>query len=200
MMKNNTIVIILLLHSILIFGQEQEHVDLLETDSTWGKEIFKFPLSFAKEIPYEGIEEARFPKNWAKRDSSDFWSYAFVWSININAAELTEKELETDLQTYFDGLMRIKEKRDNEVFIQSTVALFLEKNDAKESSQYIGKVRTHDAFFDKKPMTLNVLVEKHYCEQQKKTIVLFRFSPKEFGHDIWLKLGEVKARPNICEL
>ncbi|MFT5386316.1 MAG: CubicO group peptidase (beta-lactamase class C family), partial [Saprospiraceae bacterium] len=49
-----------------------------------------------------------------------------------------------------------------------------------------------DAFFTKEPMTLNVSVEKIYCAQKKKSILLFRFSPREFEDDVWQKLAEVK--------
>lgn len=34
---------------------------LLQTDDTWAKEIFIFPLRFAPEMPFLGKEEAHFP-------------------------------------------------------------------------------------------------------------------------------------------
>lgn len=43
-------------------AQSDSTTNLIQTDSSWGKEIFHFPLSFAPSIHYQGIEEARFPK------------------------------------------------------------------------------------------------------------------------------------------
>jgi len=141
-------------------------VFLLETDSTWGKEIFEFPIRFAQEIKYKGYEEARFPKGWSNPDTITFWSYAFAWKI--------EKE--------------------RGVYIPNTVALFIDK----DKSQMVGKIRTFDNFRNKRLFTLNVLVEKKYCERTNASLVLFKFSPKEFGHEVWEILDEVKFREGIC--
>ena len=190
MMKNIIITILLLSYSILLLGQEKEHLFFLETDSTWRKEMFHFPIHFASDINYEGIEDARFPVGWEKQDSPNFWSYAFAWDIE-HSEQITETELEVDLQKYFNGLMRW----------QKTSVEILKKEETNNTTKYAGKVNTNDAFFTKEPMTLNVLIEKIYCEKKKKSIILFRFSPKEFGDDVWQKLEEVKLPAAIasCE-
>jgi len=176
---------------------KKDILNLLETDTTWKKEIFNFPISFAKEINYEGFEEAQFPEGWRKKDSPDFWSYVFAWNINGNV-ELNENELEINLQIYFDGLMKVVNK-DKEIVIPKTIAQFRKKVDSNNISSYIGKVEIFDAFVTKEPMTLNVLVEKYYCELKKKSIILFRFSPKDFESDVWLKLKRVKLRDDFCK-
>lgn len=176
---------------------KKDILNLLETDATWKKEIFNFPISFAKEINYQGFEEAQFPEGWRKKDSPDFWSYVFAWNVNGNI-ELKENELETNLQIYFDGLMKVVNK-DKEIVIPNTIAQFRKKGDSNNISSYIGKVEIFDAFVTKEPMTLNVLVEKYYCELKKKSIILFRFSPKDFESDVWLKLKRVKLRDDFCK-
>ena len=190
MMKNIITIILLLSNSILLSGQEKEHLFFLETDSTWRKEMFIFPIGFARDINYKGVEDARFPVGWEKQDSPNFWSYAFAWNIEHSEA-ITETELEVDLQKYFNGLMKW----------QKTSVEVLKKEETNNRAEYKGKVKTKDAFFTKEPMTLNVLIEKIYCEQQKKSIILFRFSPKEFGDDVWQKLEEVTLPVSIasCE-
>lgn len=198
-MKNTIVTIIFLSCSIFLFGQEQEEGFFLETDTTWRKEIFHFPIRFAQNINYEGIEDARFPIGWEKKDSPNFWSYAFAWKI-ATKGELAENELEADLQKYFDGLMGIGVNKNEELLLQSTTAVFLKKENTKNTSRYIGKIKTIDSFFTKKPMTLNVLVDKYYCDEKKKAIILFRFSPKEFGDDVWHIFDEVKVPANVCDL
>lgn len=187
--------LILLLHALSIFGQEHSFPALLESDSTWGKEIFEFPIRFAKEIDYKGYEEALFPDGWSNRDTLTFWSYAFVWYIDIDTL-LSEKTLENDIQLYFDGLSDIEGRRKNGVYIPNTVALFLKK----DAATFTGKVRTYDRFTTKKLFTLNTLVEQHYCEKKKKMVILFKFSPKDFGHKVWDLLNEVKVRDDVCDI
>ena len=51
------IIIIALLHNVVLFSQENENLYILEADSTWLKEVIKFPLSFAENIDYEGYED-----------------------------------------------------------------------------------------------------------------------------------------------
>ena len=66
------------------------------------------------------------------------------------------------------------------------------------SVHYIGKVKTFDTRYTNKPMTLNVLVESSYCQQEKKAILVFRFSQKEFENDVWHKLKSVNLSNTTC--
>ena len=186
-MKNILTIILVFSCSILLLGQEKEHLFFLETDSTWRKEMFLFPISFASDINYKGVEDARFPVGWEKEDSPNFWSYAFAWNLE-NSGEITENDLEVNLQKYFNGLMRW----------EKTSVQILKKEESNNTAKYTGKVNTLDAFFTKEPMTLNVKVEKIYCEEKKKSILLFRFSPKEFGEEVWQKLEEVKLPASLA--
>jgi len=56
-----------------------------------------------------------------------------------------------------------------------------------------------DAFFAKKPMTLNVKADKFYCETKRKAVIIFRFSPKDFGDGVWPKLEAVGLRAGVCD-
>lgn len=67
MMKNKIKVVfsIFLFCTFFSFGQKIEIKNLIKLDSTWGQEIFPFPISFAQNINYKGIAEVRFPpKGW----------------------------------------------------------------------------------------------------------------------------------------
>lgn len=193
-MKHTLITILFIFQAVLLFSQDHEHVDLLETDTAWTKEIFPFPIGFAPDINYEGIEEARFPPGWGKVESPEFWSYVFVWNIKLDR-ELGERELEENLELYFDGLMHGVNK-DTSIIVPPTTALFLKKDE----TSFVGKVRVYDAFRKQKLFVLHVHVEKRVCTQTKKTLVLFRFSPQEFDQEIWKKLKQVKLRAEVCDL
>jgi CubicO group peptidase (beta-lactamase class C family) len=176
-MKNIFIITSLLFYSTLLQSQENEHLFFLETDTSWRKEMFVFPINFAPDIDYQGIEDARFPRGWENQDSPNFWSYAYAWNLE-NSGDITEADLEAGLQKYFVGLMGWKE---TSVQLSTT-----------NSTLFTGVVKTMDAFFTKEPMDLNVLIEKTFCEEKNKSIILFRFSPKGFEANVWNKLKEVK--------
>ena len=168
---------------------EQVKLDLLVTDSIWSKEVFTFPIRFAQEINYKGIEEAQFPKGWSQKDSPNYWSYVFVWDVEGNQVN-SEKELEADLKTYFDGLMNSK----------NTTSQFFKMESSIDLIKYTGKVSFFDNLRTKENISLNVLVEKQYCKQKGKSIIVFRFSPKDFNNDVWNTLEKVVLRVNICNL
>ena len=146
-MKTNSILFLLFIYCISAFGQKQEHLDLLETDPTWRKEVFRFPISFAKEIPLEGIADVRFPKGWADQKSREFWSYAFGWNVSL-PNKLTQAKLEEYMRIYFDGLMRVVHKEDTE--IPKTIASFMALPDPNKNICYQGSITVFDAFFSKK--------------------------------------------------
>ena len=76
-MKNKIKVVfsIFLFCTFFSFGQKTETKNLIKLDSTWGQEIFPFPINFAKGINYTGIAEVRFPpKGWIHPEHPFFWS------------------------------------------------------------------------------------------------------------------------------
>jgi hypothetical protein len=188
----------LLLNTSIILGQQEQHLGVLEADSTWIKEIIKFPIGFAQEIKFEGFEDLRFPQGWSNQDSPNFWSYVWAWSLN-NVEGLTTNDLEKNIQFYFDGLLGLNNSPENKKNTLKTNAIFIKNQDATNNIQYIGKVKTLDTRYTKKPMTLNAEVEHYYCKQQKKSIILFRFSPKEFVSNVWQTLNKVKLQGNFCK-
>jgi len=108
-----------------VFGQEHQKIKLIEADSTWGKEVIRIPFWFAPEINYKGYEDIRFAPGWAKVDSTDFWTYAFAWDVNLETKP-TSKLYEGHLKDYFDGLMKVVNK-DKELSIPKTKATCTEK-------------------------------------------------------------------------
>jgi len=171
-MKKNVFIILLLLFCILSYSQEEEkeNLEVFATDSTWITEIIKFPIGFAQDIKYEGFEDLRFPQGWSKQESQNFWSYVWAWSIH-NKETFTVSEIEKNIQFYFDGLLGLDFYKIDGKLQQKTNAVFIEKS----TSQFIGKVKTVDTRYTKKPMTLHVQAESHYCEQTNKAIIVFRF-------------------------
>lgn len=195
-MKYSITTIITVCWFMLSFAQEPTLNELLLSDDSWAKEVIQMPIHFAPKIPYNGMEEIRFSPDWSKKDTAGFWSYAFVWDIDLNK-ELTANELETYLQHYFDGLMHVVNK-DKDKIIPKTIALFIKKEQSKKSHEFVGKLQVYNAFHTKDVMILNCTVQQFYCPQKERSMVLFRFSPKEFEHTIWNQLNEIKLKDQHC--
>lgn len=170
---------------------------LVNADSSWGREHFYFPLSFAPEIDYQGVEEAVFPKGWANKDSSSFWSYAFAWRIETQSP-LTEVDIQESLKYYFDGLMsdRLGVSKDS---LQNTVAFFLQDYRHEAYHYFLGRLQIFDAFTLQKSLILNASIEQFFCSQKRESILLFRFSPKTFEHNIWKKLSGLTIHNTLLE-
>lgn len=188
-MKRIFLVLFIALTSIThASAQEHEHLAIFHTDSTWKKELFTFPLNFARDIAYEGSEDARFTTGWSNPESSEHWAYVFGWNIK-HAEEITLNQLEQDLTFYFNGLMRV-----------NTTSISLTKETGSEEiTNYSGTVKTKDAFFSKEAFTLNVKIEQRHCQAQGKSIIRFRFSPKPFTHSVWEKLEEPTVDQALIE-
>lgn len=192
-MKNHLIITFFLILMIpaWVFSQIDSTIVLLEAPEDWRAELLAFPLAFAPSLPYKGVEDIRFAKGWPDKNSEEFWAYALVWDIE-NDPKLTAIELEKKMKVYFDGLMEaVAEDKELEPGVtDNTLALFMPA-DAKNSTDFIGKVQVYDAFFLQDRITLNMKVRSTYCEKTNKYLVLFHVSPKEYEHEIWKSLEEV---------
>ena len=192
-MKKTLLIFTLLICSIFTFGQKNEF-NLIKLGSTWGQEALRFP---ARNMNYIGVGEVRFPpKGWINPKHKNFWSYTYAWKINVHR-KITEKELDLDLVKYFNSLNNIDmDDRKNEHYTSATVTKIEKTN---STTFYIGNVKIFDRFATNKQIILNVKIESHYCKEKKRTVLLFKFSPKEFKHKTWEMLEKVKLHMNVCD-
>ncbi|MDT0558837.1 hypothetical protein RM697_09265 [Ichthyenterobacterium sp. W332] len=197
MKKGLIILLSLLLYSTLSFSQEDIEPTLLKADTTWFKESIKFPIGFAREIPYKGFGDLRFAPGFTKADHPELWSYTWAWCLD-NIKDVTVQELEDHLELYFNGLLGLNSE-ENKLKYQSTVALFIAKDITENTSKFIGKIKTYDTRYTKKPLTLNVSVTANFCKNEKKSILVFRLSPKAFDHEVWQKLNAVVLEKPGCD-
>lgn len=195
-MKRIIIISILLSCSISVFGQKNEEVNLIQVDSTWGKEIIQVPFWFAPEINYKGHEDIRFAKDWERIDSAGFWTLVFAWDINLKTKPTT-KFFEDNLKHYFDGLMKVVNE-DTTLIIPKTKALFIEDKQKKGITTFTGTVETYDAFTTKKMIILNATIENYYCKKTDTYIPLFKLSPRDFKHEAWEMLNQAKIHIDTC--
>ena len=64
----------------------------LSAPDNWKQETIQFPLKFAPSIAYEGTLYVQFAPGWGKKDSNEYFSYIFLWSLdqdpNLSSATL----------------------------------------------------------------------------------------------------------------
>ncbi|WP_298894643.1 hypothetical protein [uncultured Psychroserpens sp.] len=197
-MKKAVLIIGLLLYSFSINAQEEQEKGVFVSDTTWLKEIIKFPLGFAPEIKYEGYEDLRFAKKWRDKDHPDFWCYTFVWHIK-GIQKFTAKDLEEQMGFYYDGLMKaVNKKKDFEV-PKTTTLIINTKGNGYDNADFVGKLNVYDAFNTQKMITLNLLAKVHNCEENNTSNISFRLSPQDFEGNIWEKFKDIELRDNVCE-
>lgn len=186
------LLIITLFFTFNSFGQKNEF-NLIKLDSTWGQEVIRFP---ARDMDYVGVGDIRFPpQGWIKPEHTFFWSYTYAWSINVNR-KIPESELELDLEKYFNSLNKVDVNNKNDA--RKAISKITKTKREKAVTYYEGKVHTFDRFATNKRFTLNVKIKSHFCKKEKKTVLLFTFSPKEFTHKVWQTLDKIELEKGIC--
>lgn len=172
---------------------------LLDIAQPWRSERLSFPIPFAPSLDYKGIEEVRFANGWAKQDSEEFWTYAFLWYLDEDPA-LTQTQLAKDIQAYFDGIMNLigtgsglTDIPESKVTLHDKPGVVIShSNDNHPGIKYQGEVEIFDAFFTKTKQVLNFTALSDYCPVSKKYTVLFTFSPQDRNHEIWKTLNGIR--------
>ena len=183
-MKYNAIIFgIILVFVSGLTGFAQDETSVLTAPEGWRSEIIPFPLSFAPEIEFEGIEEIQFAPGWSDPESVEFWAYSFVWYIE-KELPMTEQLLTESFNYYYDGLMTaVAENQKDSVpapQFDDALCLFV-----KTENGFTGKMRVFDAFFLKDYITLNIKVRESFCLPTDKQIVIFDISPKSLDDELW---------------
>ncbi|GAA4278571.1 hypothetical protein GCM10022259_32960 [Aquimarina mytili] len=153
----------------------------------------KFPLIFARSLPYKGEEHIRFAKGWGDTTSEEYFSYVFVWILDESSG-FTADKIKENMDIYFTGLMKTGLIIKLRFFKRLPKTLVMISEDDPEENSYKGKIRVYDAFFKKEEINLNSKVSISYCKKIDKHLVFFRLSPKEFEHAIWKDLDDVRIK------
>lgn len=178
-----------------VFGQKTETLSILKADTTWGKEIIKFPVAWAPKVKYKGFEELRFSPGWKHPESDQFWSYVLAWNVQTDRA-LTAVEIAANLEYYFDGLMKPNHWAQS---FPEPVVVLIKENENGNTTEFKGKMKFFDGFHTGKMITKNILAQQLFCETTGKTIIACRMSIKDFEHTVWKDLDEVKLKQDVCE-
>jgi hypothetical protein len=162
----------------------------------WRTETLTFPLAFAPDLPYTGLEELRFAPGMFEADSPDFWTYAMVWWVPADAPT-DQASLQIYLKRYLEGLAEaVAEARGFAVEGAEYGVQFMPLGSQHEAD-FVGTVVTFDAFVTHRNLTLYANVTRRTCPEDGHVAVLFEFSPHGYGRPERQGLVEIR-RGFLC--
>lgn len=166
----------------------------LPTPDGWRTETIPFPLGFAPELEYEGVEELRFAPGMFKADSEDFWTYAFVWWIS-DRSSLDPGGLAKDLEFYFTGLTQaVAAERgfDANAAIHDVQLATVDGGGHDSEIDFEGGATIFDPFATGETLSLNIRVQQILCPDEGRLAVVFELSPQPFIHQVWSSLEGIR--------
>ena len=160
----------------------------LPTPTNWRVE--RFPINFAPQIPYNGIEDIRFTPGWAKAASDEYWGYAFLWYLE-GEIKTNAKIIESNMKIYYSGLIAANNPNIPKEKLIPIVTTFKEvakdKNDLKT---FLGIISMMN-YMTQQPIVLNCKVHLKSCIGETKTFIFYELSPKPLSHNIWQSLDKL---------
>lgn len=194
-------ILILCLTSVNIHGQEVKtefdgHTWKAPYDlpipEGWGVERFPIPIIFAPRIPYKGVEDIRFSPGWAKMQSEEYWTYAFLWYLE-DTVKTNEKIIAQNLELYYTGLIRSNTDSTKTRALKTVPVSASFKKTASSGMDletYMGSIEMMD-YMQQRPITLYCKVHLKVYGKENRNIIFYELSPKPFTHNNWLRLDQL---------
>jgi hypothetical protein len=173
-------------------GKKWEAPYIFDAPKGWDIERFLIPIVFAPSIQYKGVEDIRFTPGWSKKDTKEYWSYAFLWYLD-SVQKFDSKIIEKNLIAYYTGLATInvdKSKVAADKIVTVKASLKKRKLEAPDAQTFDGTVEILD-FLTLKPISLNLLIHIRYCRDQNKTFVFHEVSPQPYTDNVWQSLNQL---------
>jgi hypothetical protein len=180
--------------SISLTAKSQEtKAEFLKEPSTWSFERFPLPPVFSPGFPYKGVEELRFSPGMFSKDSSDYFSYAFVARLD-NITTISQSEIKNYLLIYFKGLCSSTAKERNLSIDTSQITVSIEKknNGPAGVTIYNALLGVFGVFADGAPVTLNAEIKVLNNINTKTSYLVFIASPHKKTDDIWKQLYKIQ--------
>ena len=190
--------ILLTLFVITIYAFQKEHSAIeIKSPNDWRPETINFPLDFAPQIAYKGVEELRFAPGMFKPAANTYFTYLFVWDLE-GKQPIGADTLSQELTSYFKGLCKeVGAARQIEMDLAkittevTTVENSTVINKQKYKKVFRAKVNAFDPFNNGEALKLNIEITLLNTENDK-TVLCYCVSPKPFDDEIWKQLYEIR--------
>ncbi len=183
-----------------VLAADTELAKHITVPAGWKGEQIPLPPSFAKEMQFKGIEEARFSPGMFQEKSETFFSYFFVFKID-SGSELTQKNIERELLTYYQGLSRSifnsrKKKIDTSEFtckLTKAIPVDSQKIYPPGLTEYSATVKWTEPFVTQKPQTLNLIIQAWTGKATKNGYLFVCVSPQDMKANIWQSMRDIRG-------
>ncbi len=191
-MKTHVAFIFLVFFLLTVKAQDIKP-QLLKEPATWSFERFNLPPVFATNFPYKGIEELRFSPGMFNKDSSDYFTYAFVAQLD-SITSITKNDIKNYLLTYYKGLCSSTANDRKLIVDTSKVTVAIKKKRGLRHNEIIYNALLHvfGVFVDGAAIKLNMEVKVITDYTAQKIYLLFVTSPHKKTDYIWKELYKIQ--------
>jgi hypothetical protein len=192
-MKKIFLFAFLALSTAFIIKAQEVKPELLKQPANWQFERFNLPPAFAPEITYNGFEELRFAPGMFKKDSLDYFTYAFVVSID-SLKNISPEDIRVYLLRYYKGLCSNVATTNKLTIDTAAIAVITgnKKKLADGQTIYDFILNVFGVFADAGPVKLNMEVKVLSKKGYQRTYLLFITSPQPKTSSVWEKLYQVQ--------
>jgi hypothetical protein len=191
-MKRFPLFALMMLGLGLAVDAQDNTATLLKGPADWRFEHIPIPPQFAPTIKYTGYEEARFAPGMFSNQSTNYFTYALVVSVD-GTPELGAVELKNFLEEYYQGLSmmvgRRKQLTPDRKLMSAVVTAA--KSPSGEGNQFEAKLPFFDSFTDGRKIVLNMEIRVVAKPASKKSFILLLISPRGPDGEVWKKLREI---------
>lgn len=183
----------------ILWAADVELAQHIKVPADWRGEQISLPPSFAREMQFKGIEEARFSPGMFQEKSNTFFSYFFVFQIDPGS-ELTPKNIERELLIYYQGLSRTifnsrKKNIDTSGFtckLTKATPVDSQKIYPPGLKEYTATVNWTEPFVTRKPQTLNLIIQAWTDKTSKHGYLFVCVSPQDDKAKIWQTMQNIR--------
>jgi len=166
---------------------------LLKEPAGWTFERFNLPPVFAPNFPYSGAEELRFSPGMFNKDSTDYFTYAFVAQLN-NRSTISKDDIRNYLLAYFKGLCSSTAKDRKLVVDTSKITVAVDKKPGVSGKEIIYNALLHvfGVFADGAEVRLNMEVKVLTDKSANQVYLIFITSPQAKSGVAWKQLYSIQ--------
>lgn len=181
--------------SNILFAQNQTP-QLLKEPATWQFERFSLPPDFAPNIPYKGAEELRFAPGMFVKDTTTYFTYAFVAELD-NVRSISQDDIRNYLLNYFKGLCSSTAKQRHLSIDTSKISVAIERRqNAGNDVFYDATLNIFGVFADGAPVKLNAEI-KVMDDKESKIYLVYIASPHDKTDNVWKELHLIQREFKI---
>lgn len=192
-MKHYTLILI----GLTLFGLRTQAQDtqpqFLTLPADWRSEVLNFPLDFAPDLEYQGLEELRFAPGMFDTTATDYFTYMFVMVLE-GSHDFTIPETKKFIASYFRGLSSAVGQGKEISVDTSLITVTVMRPDIKTGKHegYFITVNFIDTFSGGRLVTLNMESVVLYQKDGQKTYIQALISPQPKYSATWKELYQYR--------